>query len=79
VIEGLNHCLRHEATSKEALHLLAFSLLYTKQYKQAAAAFYKSIQAGNDTDWQLLVELCIENPSIQFQSSINYGAGGDAE
>lgn len=67
VVEGLSNCLRHEGTQKEALHLLAFSLLYTKQHKAAASAFYKSILAGNETDWQPLVELCIEIPSLQLQ------------
>jgi len=68
VIEGLSNCLRQEETMKEALHLLAFSLLHTQQNKAAAAAFYKSIQAGNDTDWQPLIELCLEHPSLQLQA-----------
>jgi hypothetical protein len=65
VIEGLAHCLRNEKTMKEAQHLLAFSLLHTRQ-KSAAAAFYKSIQLGNDTDWQPLVELCLEQKNLQI-------------
>jgi hypothetical protein len=57
VVEGLSHCLRHEKTAKESQHLLAFSLLHTKQNKLAAAAFFKSIKLGNETDWQPLVEV----------------------
>lgn len=57
MIEGLAHCLRHEKTSKESQHLLAFALLHTKQNKLAAAAFFKSIKLGNETDWQPLVEV----------------------
>lgn len=57
MVEGLSHCLRHEATAKESAHLLAFALLHTKQNKLAAAAFWKSIKLGNETDWQPLVEV----------------------
>lgn len=67
VIDGLSNCLRNEKTMKEAQHLLAFSLLHTRQNKPAAAAFLKSIKLGNDTDWQPLVELCIEQPTLQFK------------
>jgi cytochrome c-type biogenesis protein CcmH/NrfG len=73
VVEGLSHCLRHEKTMKEAQHLLAFSLLHTKQNKLAAAAFFKSIKLGNETDWQPLVELCIEQPKLKLSV-----AGGNA-
>lgn len=58
VIEAVNHCLRNEKTLKEAQHLLAFSLMYTHQLDAAAAAFRKSIKMGNETDWQLMVEIC---------------------
>lgn len=69
VIEGLSHCLRHEKTAKESQHLLAFSLLHTKQNKLAAAAFFKSIKLGNETDWQPLVELCIEQPKLKLSGA----------
>lgn len=65
VIDGLSRCLRQEETMKEALHLLAFSLLHTQQNKAAAAAFYKSIQAGNDSDWQ--VRTC--RPALHYTTS----------
>lgn len=66
VVEGLSHCLRHEKTMKEAQHLLAFSLLHTKQNKAAAAAFFKSIKMGNETDWQPLVEVNIQSTQLPF-------------
>ncbi len=66
VIEGLSHCLRNEKTSKEAQHLLAFSLLHTRQSKAAAHAFYKSIAAGNQTDWQPLIELLLDHKSLHL-------------
>ena len=64
VVDGISHCLRHEKTYKEAQHLLAFALLHTHQHVQAANAFFKSVKMGNDTDWQPLVELCIEQPNL---------------
>jgi len=78
VVEGLAHCLRHEKTAKEAQHLLAFSLLHTRQNKLAAAAFYKSIHMGNDTDWQVLVELLIEQPKLKLSGAATATAGNDA-
>ena len=56
---------------KEAQHLLAFSLFHLKQSQAAAPAFFKSVKLGNDTDWQPLVELCIDHPDIVFASSIS--------
>ena len=66
VIEAVNHCLRNEKTLKEAQHLLAFSLMHTGQTEMAAAAFKKSIKMGNETDWQVIVELCIANDTINL-------------
>jgi len=74
VVEGLAHCLRHEKTAKESQHLLAFSLLHTRQNKLAAAAFYKSIKLGNETDWQPLVELCIEQPKLKLSGAATSAA-----
>jgi hypothetical protein len=63
-VEALTPCLRNEKTRKEAQHLLAFSLLHTKQEHDAAVAFQKSIKLGNETDWQPLVELFLDNPDM---------------
>ena len=64
VIEAVSHCLRHDKTAKEAQHFLAFSLMFTGQTQLAATAFAKSVSMGNHTDWQPLVELCIDHPDV---------------
>lgn len=64
-IEALSHCLRNPKTLKEAQHLLGFSLMHTKQYEAAAAAFNKSVKMGNETDWQPLIELYLEHPNLE--------------
>ena len=66
VIECVAPTLRNEKTKKEGQHLLAFSFLQTGQSEQAAGAFFKSINYGNDTDWQPLVELFLENPKLKL-------------
>ncbi len=50
--------------------MLAFSLLHTRQIKPAAHAFYKSIQYGNHTDWQPLVELLIDQKTLQINPKL---------
>lgn len=69
VIEAVGHCLRNDRVKKEAQHLLAFALLQTSQYDLAAAAFHRSVLAGNDTDWQPLVELFLDHPELTFTPS----------
>ena len=66
VIEAVQHCLRNEQTLREGQHLLAFSLLHTGQHELAALEFRKSILLGNDTDWQVLVGLCLSDDSIKL-------------
>jgi hypothetical protein len=73
VIETVTPALRNERTKREAQHLLAFSLMNSGQPEAAgiqylilAGAFFKSINYGNDTDWQSLVELFIDNPSLKL-------------
>ncbi|KAL7750635.1 hypothetical protein RI367_003977 [Sorochytrium milnesiophthora] len=66
VIECLTPALRNEKTKKEAQHLLAFSFLYTGQIESAAGAFFKSAAMGNDTDWQVLVELLLDHPKMKL-------------
>eukprot|EP00163_Fabomonas_tropica_P002203 TRINITY_DN11652_c0_g1_i1.p1 TRINITY_DN11652_c0_g1~~TRINITY_DN11652_c0_g1_i1.p1 ORF type:complete len:126 (-),score=0.86 TRINITY_DN11652_c0_g1_i1:41-418(-) len=66
VIEAVGPCLRNDKTAKEAQHFLAFSLMHTGQIQLAAAAFFKSVQLGNETDWQPLVELVQDNPMVAF-------------
>jgi hypothetical protein len=45
---------------------LAFSLLNTGQPEAAAGAYFKSINYGNDTDWQSLVELFMDHPHLKL-------------
>ncbi|EGF77074.1 hypothetical protein BATDEDRAFT_92047 [Batrachochytrium dendrobatidis JAM81] len=66
VIECVAPALRNERTKREGQHLLAFSLLNTSQPEAAAGAFFKSIGYGNDTDWQPLVELLMDNPKLKL-------------
>ena len=66
VIESVQHCLRDEQTVREGQHLLAFSLLHTGQLELAALEFRKSILLGNETDWQVLVEICLSDESIEL-------------
>eukprot|EP00823_Brevimastigomonas_motovehiculus_P003085 TRINITY_DN1841_c0_g1_i2.p1 TRINITY_DN1841_c0_g1~~TRINITY_DN1841_c0_g1_i2.p1 ORF type:complete len:120 (+),score=10.32 TRINITY_DN1841_c0_g1_i2:107-466(+) len=64
VLEGLRPCLRNEKTQKEAQHLYAFALLHLKQIKEAAVQFRASVKLGNDTDWQPLVEILLDNKTL---------------
>jgi hypothetical protein len=66
VIECVAPALRNEKTRREAQHLMAFSLLNTGQIDASAGAYFKSISLGNDTDWQPLVELLIDNPKLKL-------------
>lgn len=66
VIEATTPCLRNDKTKREAQHLLAFSYLMTGQNEAAAGAFFKSVNNGNDTDWQPLVELFLDNPKLRL-------------
>ncbi len=68
VIECVAPALRNERTRREAQHLLAFALMYTGQHEASCGAFLKSIALGNETDWQPLVELVLDNPSLQTKT-----------
>ena len=65
-VEAVSNCLRSEKTLKEAQHLLAFCLMQTGQYAAAAGAFVKSVNMGNETDWQVLVTLCLDHPNLRL-------------
>mmetsp|Transcript_4078 Transcript_4078/g.7815 ORF Transcript_4078/g.7815 Transcript_4078/m.7815 type:complete len:106 (+) Transcript_4078:2-319(+) len=62
--EALTQCLRSPKTAKEAQHLLGFCLMHTEQKAAAAAAFLKSVKMSNETDWQPLIELHVDNPGL---------------
>lgn len=65
-IEAVTPALRNDRTKKEAQHLLAFSFLHTGQLEAAVGAFFKSVGYGNETDWQPLVEILLENQDIKL-------------
>eukprot|EP00002_Diphylleia_rotans_P000543 TRINITY_DN10285_c0_g1_i1.p1 TRINITY_DN10285_c0_g1~~TRINITY_DN10285_c0_g1_i1.p1 ORF type:complete len:118 (-),score=22.47 TRINITY_DN10285_c0_g1_i1:151-504(-) len=65
-MEALGSCLRHEPTRKEAQHLMAFCMLHVGQMESAAQGFLKSVEFGNETDWQPLVETLLDNPNIDL-------------
>ena len=66
VIEAVIPALRNERTKREAQHLLAFAFLHTGQQEESVGAFFKSIGSGNESDWQPLVELLIDNPDLKL-------------
>ncbi|KAJ1533905.1 hypothetical protein HK096_004602, partial [Nowakowskiella sp. JEL0078] len=66
VIECVTPALRNERTKREAQHLLSYSFLHTGQTEAASGAFFKSINYGNETDWQPLVELFLDNPKLKL-------------
>ena len=47
----------NEAVRREAQHLMAFSLYKQKQMKESLNQFCKSVQCGNEHDWQMIVEI----------------------
>lgn len=65
-IECLSSSLRNERTKKEAQHLLSFSFLHTNQHEAALSSFHKSVLFGNDSDWQMLVELLMDYPNLKI-------------
>jgi|EP00505_MAST-04D_sp_SCG-Rhode-Island_P001914 hypothetical protein len=49
------------AVRKEAQHLMAFSLYRQNQFDQAKKQFAQSVKEGNETDWQMVVEIGIDH------------------
>jgi hypothetical protein len=45
---------------------LNFGLHFAGEFAAAANAYYKSVQLGNHTDWQALVELCCDYPNLKL-------------
>ncbi len=68
-IEAVQHCLRTEATQKEAQHILSYSYYHSGQSTLAARAFFKSVHLGNDSDWQSIVELAIDHPDLNLHNT----------
>ena len=70
VVEAAAHCLKAPETIVQGQQLLAFSLLELGETDSALAAFTKSVRLGNETDWQMLVELGLDDAAGE-DSSIN--------
>jgi hypothetical protein len=45
---------------------LEFLSAFAGEFAAAANAYYKSVQLGNHTDWQALVELCCDYPNLKL-------------
>ena len=43
-----------------------FWAAFAGEFAAAANAYYKSVQLGNHTDWQALVELCCDYPNLKL-------------
>ena len=59
-IAAASHTLRHPQTMQEGQHILAFSLHELGQLDAAKPAFERSIHLGNESDWQMVVEIGID-------------------
>jgi hypothetical protein len=59
-IEAANQCLKHPNTIVAGQQLLAFALLEIGEKDSSQLAFIKSVRLGNETDWQMIVELGID-------------------
>lgn len=60
VIEATSHCLKSPETIVQGQQLQAFSLLALDDNVAALSAFTKSVRMGNETDWQMVVELGLD-------------------
>ena len=67
VVEAASHCLKSPDTIVQGIQLQAFSLLALGDKAAALSAFKKSVRMGNETDWQMVVEIGLEE----------YGVGGE--
>jgi hypothetical protein len=59
-IEAAQHCFKSPETIAQAQQLLAFALLELEETESSHVAFIKSARLGNETDWQMIVELGID-------------------
>ena len=59
-IEATQYCLKNQETIVQGQQLLSFALLELGEKKQAQLAFIKSVRLGNESDWQMIVEMGID-------------------
>ncbi len=78
VVEAAAHCLQAPETIVQGQQLLAFSLLELGETDSALAAFTKSVRLGNETDWQMLVELGL-NEAAGGGDDHHHNNDGDAD
>jgi hypothetical protein len=77
-IEGLSlYCMRSSNSQilAQAQHLLAHALYQQKQYSAALKAFKQSVEIGNDTDWQMIVEIILQQKLLKEQKQNSLGNG----
>jgi hypothetical protein len=70
VVEAAAHCLKSPETIVQGVQLQAFSLLALEDTESALSSFTKSVRMGNETDWQMVVELGVA------QHGVVTGVGG---
>ena len=58
--EAATKALNHPHSQGEAAHLCAFSLYHLGQVDAALNFFKRSVAGGNETDFQMIVEIAIE-------------------
>lgn len=78
-VQALALAVRSEECARDGYHLLAFSLYHLKQYHAAAQAFHTSVSLGTDSDWQLLVELAVDDPALAATFKAQHGHGRRSE
>jgi hypothetical protein len=59
-IEALQSCLKHQETIVQGQQLLGFALFECNEIEKAQLAFIKSVRLGNESDWQMIVEIGID-------------------
>ncbi len=64
-IEACQYCLRHQDTIRESQHIMAWCLHELGEGKAALEAFHRSCKLGNETDWQMIVELEVRAGAVQ--------------
>ena len=69
VVEAAAHCLKSPETIVQGTQLQAFSLLALGDEKSALSAFSKSVRMGNETDWQMVVELGVTHHGVGSTSA----------
>ena len=67
--EAAAHCLKSPETIVQGTQLQAFSLLALGDEKSALSAFSKSVRMGNETDWQMVVELGVAHHGVGSTSA----------